>query len=81
MHSVLCFFLKGEGRRREREANIGVREKHQLVVFCARPNWTEPANLSMGPDWGQTHDLSVCGTDTNQLSHPGLGNRLSILIK
>ena len=47
MHSlVVSFFLflnfnleSVEGREKEREINIDVREKHQLVAFCKCPGW------------------------------------------
>ena len=40
----LCIFLeRREGREKERERNIYVREKHQLVASRVHPDW--------GPNW------------------------------
>ena len=35
---MLTDFREGEGRERERDRNIDVREKHRLVASCTHPN-------------------------------------------
>ena len=53
---IYLFFERGEGRERKREGNISVREKHQSVASCTRPNlgpnlqprlvpWIKPATF------------------------------------
>ena len=52
----------------ERERNIHVREKHQLVASCTCPDGgTEPTTQGMCPDKESTGDLSVHGPKVNQL--------------
>ena len=51
-HPRTCLLiLKGrEGREREREKNIDVREKHQLVASCTCPNCDQTCNVGKCPD-------------------------------
>ena len=64
-------FEKGEGREKETERNIGVKEKHLLVAPCTCPNWR--AGSKPGHDGNQTHNFLSCGMMPNQLSHIGQG--------
>ena len=43
--------MRREGRKRERERNINVPEKHQLVASCAPPTGYLAHNPGMCPDW------------------------------
>ena len=72
------FLERGEGRDKERERNINVREKHHLVASHMHPDpgdWT--LNPGMCPDqelnWGH---FSLCGRMANQLSYISQGRRL-----
>ena len=40
--------MRGEGREKERESNIDVREKHRLAAFCTRSD----CNPGVFPDLG-----------------------------
>ena len=39
LRTCLVILERGEGRKRERERNIDVKEKHRLVASCMRPDW------------------------------------------
>ena len=49
------FFKRGEGRKKERERNIDVWEKHQWVASCTPPAGKRAHNPGMSPDreWNQ----------------------------
>ena len=36
---IYLFLERGEGRKKERERNIDVREKHRWVTSCMCPDW------------------------------------------
>ena len=46
------FLEREEGKEEEREGNIDVREKHQLVASCMCPEWGPDRNPGMCPESG-----------------------------
>ena len=42
---IHLFLDRGERREKERERNISVREKHQPVASCMRPDWESNGRL------------------------------------
>ena len=67
------FLERGEGREKERERNINVREKHQLVASCIHlvRDWTRTPGMCS--DWNRTGELLLCEMTPNQLSQTGQG--------
>ena len=48
---IYLFLERGEGREKEWERNIDVRDKHQSVPSCTCPNQDQIHNPGMCPDW------------------------------
>ena len=46
----ICF-QRGEGRQKERERSIDVRESHRLIACHTRPDQGRTRNPGMCPDW------------------------------
>ena len=68
--NILLFIIIGEGREKEREGNIDVREKHQLVVSYSCPIWGLNCNPVMDPDW-KLNQRPFTVWEVAQLSHTG----------
>ena len=61
---MFYFLERGEGREKERERNIDMREERGLVASYEHPDRgqsTEPETLAGPPTWNRTGDVSVCG--------------------
>ena len=59
---------------KERERNMGVREKHSFIASCSHPKWgTKPATQACALTGDLSGDLLLCGTMPNQLSQTGQG--------
>ena len=48
---IYLFSERVEGREKERERNVNVREKHQLAACCILPTSDLACNQGMRPDW------------------------------
>ena len=64
---IYLFLGRGEGKEKDRERNID-----GLPLTCP-PTGNLACNPGMCPDWESNHDLSVCGTTPNPLSHTSQG--------
>ena len=67
------FLERGEGREKERETNINVWEKHQLVASCTHPDWgpgPQPRHVPWPRIKPATFLFAGCPT---QRSHTGQG--------
>ena len=79
---VMCFFkdfiyfLKRvrRGKEREREGNINVQEKHQLVAFHTPLTRDLARNPGMCPDHESNLQPFACGTVPNPLSYTSQGS-------
>ena len=70
---ILYLFLEGgEGRYKEKERNIDVWEKHQLVASYTCPSWGPACNPGMCPDQGSNQWPFTLQGDT-QPSYIGQG--------
>ena len=65
---MYLFLEKGEGREKERERNISVRQKHGSVAFR-----TCPVTQARALARNRTRDLFLGRTPPNRLSHTGQG--------
>ena len=70
---IFLFLERGEGREKERERNISVWEKHQLVASCTPQPGTWPTTQASALTGNQSGDLSVCRTSPNPLSSASQG--------
>ena len=62
--NIYLFILeRGEGREKERERNIEVREKHQSIASCTRPIRDGTCNLGMCPAQESNRWLSTLQDD------------------
>ena len=68
---IQCIYFLGreEGREKERERIIHVREKHLLFASSMHPDQTEPASQACALTENQTSDFSLCRTLSEQLRH------------
>ena len=66
--------MRGEGRGKERERNINVREKHQSVASCMPPTRDLARNPGMCPDWelNQQYFGSQASAHPTEPCQPGL---------
>ena len=74
-HSRTCILIleRWEGREKERERNIDVREKHQSGASHKRPD--QGPNLQCALTRNRTGDLLLCSMMPNQLSHTGQSSK------
>ena len=71
---IYLFLERGEGREKERERNVHVREKHYLVAYLACPQLgTWPATQACALNGNRTCDLLVHKSALNPLSHTSQG--------
>ena len=75
---IYLLLENGEGREKERERNIDVREKRPLTtsLICALKG-TQPTTLACAQTRNQMGDPLLCGMTPNQLRHTGLGYLLT----
>ena len=71
---IYLFSERGEGRGKERERNINVREKHQLAASHMTPSRDLAHNPGMCTDWESNQQLfgSQAGTQSIEPHLPGL---------
>ena len=71
-HLCVCFCrgVREEGREKERERIIDVKEKHHLFASTG----TEPATWPCALARNQTDDLPLCRSTPSQLSHASQGS-------
>ena len=63
-----------EGKEKERERNIDVREKHPLVAFCMPPTGDLAHNPGLGTNWGLNRYPLWDDALTTEPHQPGLKN-------
>ena len=70
---IYLFLQREEGREKERERNIDVREICQLVASRAPPNGDLAHNPGMCPDWESNHQTfgPRAGTQSTEPHQPG----------
>ena len=68
--SIYLLLGRGEGREKERQRNIDVRDKHGSMAspYVPRPG-PEPATQARALTRNQTTDLSLCGMMANSEPH------------
>ena len=76
---ILFIFRDREGRQKERERNIDVREKHWSVASHMCPNQDKPTTQASTMTRNWNRNLLVCGTLPNHLSHTSQGSFATIL--
>ena len=70
---IHVFLEREEGREKERERNIDVRENHRNFTSRTPPAGDLARNSGMRPDQESNSDLTVCGPMPSPLSHTSRG--------
>ena len=70
---IYLFSERREGREKDKERNIDVREKHQSIASPMYPNQGPNPQPMPVPDQNRTCDLSLRRMTPNHLSHTNQG--------
>ena len=74
---IYLFFREREGRKKERERNLSVRDKYRLVASCTHPTGARTHNQARALTGNRMGDLWDCRKLPNPLSHASQGTSVT----